>query len=528
MKCHLHRARLRGHCFSTLISLALSLAAAVAPAQLPDQPVTPPPEETSTRADKSDVAEKSVVKIYSTVRYPDCFKPWGKQTPASYIGSGVVIDGKRILTVAHVVSYASQVQIEANEAGDKLNATVEAICPEMDLAVLQLEDDSFFDTHPPLNRATQLPQTTDAVMVYGFPTGGSSMSITKGIVSRIEFTTYNYAATGLRMQVDAAINPGNSGGPAVVGDSMVGLAFAQLSRAENISYIIPCEEIDLFLNAISKGAYHGRPSLNVTVDALQNAALRSFLGADNTVHGVVVQRVGKVPPDSPLQKWDILTKIGHTEIDDEGLVRLESGLRVGFTYMLQQLATNGTVPLTVVRSGKLLRLQVPILVNPVRLLPALEGGYPDYFVYGPIVFSDASQELFTDLMVSRTWIGRLLDEGSPLVTRCDDFPEFDGERLVVVSSVFPHKLSRGYASPIAEVVKSVNGVPIRNLAHLVKVLRDCKDRFITVDFFGRNTRTLVFLRQQMVEDTDDILTENSVRNQGSREMMAIWNQKKDE
>src|SRR6185312_7661452 len=174
-----------------------------------------------------DAVANSVVKIFSTVRYPDVFKPWTKSAPSSITGSGVVIEGKRILSNAHVVEYASQVQIQANQSGDKISATVEAIAPGIDLAILKLDDESFFDTHPPLPRAKVLPEIKDTAMVYGYPEGGTSLSITKGIVSRIEFAPYNFPVSGLRIQLDAAINPGNSGGPAVVGDNMIGLAFSR-------------------------------------------------------------------------------------------------------------------------------------------------------------------------------------------------------------------------------------------------------------------------------------------------------------
>jgi len=51
--------------------------------------------------------------------------------------------------------------------------------------------------------------------VAGYPLGGDSLSITKGIVSRVTMTRYAHASNKLLgIQIDAAINPGNSGGPA--------------------------------------------------------------------------------------------------------------------------------------------------------------------------------------------------------------------------------------------------------------------------------------------------------------------------
>src|SRR5260370_2934618 len=134
--------------------------------------------------------ENSVVKILSTMRYPDPFKPWTTQAPSEATASGVVIEGKRILTNAHAVLYASQVQIQANAAGDKLSASVLAIAPGIDLAVLQLDDPSFFDTHPPVERASKLPQIKDPVPAYGFPTGGAMPVIPQGIAARDEVAAF--------------------------------------------------------------------------------------------------------------------------------------------------------------------------------------------------------------------------------------------------------------------------------------------------------------------------------------------------
>src|SRR5262245_39835456 len=158
----------------------------------------------------------SVVKITATMRQPDLTRPWTKHSPSEASGTGVVIEGKRILTNAHVVTYASQLFVESNQSSDKLPARVEAVSPGIDLAVLRLEDESFFDKRTPMARTEALPEVKETVLVYGYPQGGSTLSITKGIVSRIEFTGYGEGVSGVRVQIDAAINPGNSGGPALV------------------------------------------------------------------------------------------------------------------------------------------------------------------------------------------------------------------------------------------------------------------------------------------------------------------------
>lgn len=475
---------------------------------------------------KSAAVENSVVKVFATERYPDPYQPWTKQPPAEVSGSGVVIQGKRILSNAHLVLYASQVEVQANQSGDKVSATVEMIAPGIDLALLKVDDEAFFDSHPPLARASTLPGIKDAVMAYGYPEGGASLSITKGIVSRIEFTSYNFPVSGLRIQIDAAINPGNSGGPAVVGDKMVGLAFSHLGGADNIGYIIPNEEIELFLEDVKDGHYDGKPAMFDEFQTLENPALRAFLKLDKSVEGLVVHKPDSSDPAYPLKEWDVITKIGDTPVDDQGMIRFGPNLRVNFVYLIQKAAKNGKLPLTVVRGGKELQLQVPVSAQRPMLIPTLQGAYPDYFVYGPMVFSTATTEFIGGLSRTLNTPAALLISGSPLVTRMFDKPAFDGESLVVVSSpFFPHKLAKGYSNPVTQVVKSVNGTRIKNLPHLVQVLRDSKEPYIAVEFFNRHAETVIFPRAEMVAATEGILTDNGVRAQASANLLAIWNGK---
>ena len=115
---------------------------------------------------------------------------------------------------------------------------------------------------------------------------------------------------------------------------------------------------------------------------------------------------------------------------------------------------------------------------------------------------------------------------SPLITRALDPPDADLEELVVISSpFFPHKLSTGYSNPAGSVVYSVNGTRIKSLAHLVAVLRDLKDPFVTFEFDQKGGEALVFPRAAMVAATDEILNDNGVRAQGSADTLAVWQAK---
>ena len=198
------------------------------------------------RAEAQDQIRDLVVKIHATQQVPDLLRPWTKRSPQQVKGSGVVIDGKRILTNAHVVRYAKQIYVQPNQSASHIPAQVVALSPGMDLAVLKLDDESFFDNRGTLPFAYELPRVKDNVNVYGYPTGGTELSVTQGIVSRIEYTDYYYQSTGLRIQVDAALNFGNSGGPAVTAGKLVGLVFSLIQNAQNIGYLIPVEEIQLF------------------------------------------------------------------------------------------------------------------------------------------------------------------------------------------------------------------------------------------------------------------------------------------
>jgi S1-C subfamily serine protease len=463
---------------------------------------------------KESEIRNSVVKIFATQRMPDYLKPWDKQNAREISGSGVVIDGQRILTNAHVVEYAKQIYVQPHQSSDKFSASVVTLAPGMDLAILKLDDETFFKTRPPLSVAADLPEIKDSVSVYGYPMGGSSLSVTKGIVSRIGLAAYP-GEWGLQFQVDAALNPGNSGGPALVDGRMIGVVYSYFPNAQSIGYIIPAEEINEFLTISAKGKYQGKLSMWVQGQKLENHALRAKLGLEEGVTGDLIRSVPSKDAAYPLKQGDIITKIGNYAIDNAGMVRVKDGLHVHYAYLVPKLAKQDKIHLSILRQGKALEIDVPLYRDDKYVLKSLNGNYPSYFIYGPITFSTASSGSISALYAP-------LAPDSPLFWRGRDLVSFEGEELVLIVSAFPHKTIGGYANPVGRTVNQINGIKVKNLRHLVEMLRDTKDKFIELDFVEKNAEKIVLDRIEVEAAQEDLLADNGIRQPCSADVLPYW------
>src|SRR5438552_8814360 len=132
---------------------------------------------------------------------------------------------------------------------------------------------------------------------------------------------------------------------------------------------------------------------------------------------MVVHRPFDSAASYPLKEWDVITKIGDVPVDDEGMIKLGDTLRVRFPYMVQKLAVKDTVPLTIFRGGKELKINLPVLRQRPLVIPEIKRSYRLYFVYDPIVFSKATMDMIalgqrngktSELVGMLTYIGSLL------------------------------------------------------------------------------------------------------------------------
>ncbi len=424
----------------------------------------------------------SVVKISVIKQEYDYSQPWQKSKQSKSSGSGCIIEGNRILTCAHVVEFGEFIEIRKPKDSRKYTASIEYIAPEYDLAILRIEDSSFFRKTEPVTIG-DLPMSGNKLTVYGFPTGGNDLSITSGIVSRIENIEYSYSNhLDLGIQIDAAINPGNSGGPVISDTTLIGLVFQVRNSGQNIGYMIPTTVIKSFLNDIADSVYDGPVPLLLQWQSLESPTLRRCYGVLDTISGVLINKVnycsalrGYLRPD------DILIEVDSLMIQNDGSTYLSNGIKTTFETIIKNKVTNDTVHLRLLRQGVDTGIFVPLRYTYFKhyLLPKVNLE-PKYYIEGGFVFTTPSFNYFQN---ESYW--QFYNPYLSYIYYSRIFADNEKEEIVMIASVLPHKSNIGYHDLSNRIVEKVNSKTIRNFSDLVNVFKEDTDIFIIEDNTGR-------------------------------------------
>ncbi len=328
----------------------------------------------------------SVVKIHLTAKSFDISEPWNTST-ISGTGTGFVIKGHRIITNAHIVEDNTFIEVQLDGESKRYKASISFVSHETDLALITLDDQSFFDKVKPLELG-ELPDIHQKVSLYGYPVGGDALSITEGVISRIEYQNYVHSDLSyLAIQVDAAVNYGNSGGPAIVEKKVVGVVMQFDNEDDNSGgYIIPVNLLKRFLKDIDDGNFDGIPNLPIRTQYLESTALREGyykLPADKS--GILITKVcANTEAEDVLQQGDIITAIDGKKIENNGKVFGADNTRFVFLHYIDMHQMNDILKLNIVRKGKSKQINLPL--KDITIADQEFDQDPRYFIYGGYVF----------------------------------------------------------------------------------------------------------------------------------------------
>lgn len=459
---------------------------------------------------------QAIVKIYTVATRPDYDNPWNRMGPHTSTGSGAILVGQRILTNAHVVSNHTYLQVRRHGSARKYQAHVIAMANDADLALLGVEDPTFFEGVTPLELGT-LPRLQNEVTVLGFPTGGDTLSSTAGVVSRIEHRRYVHSGMSLlAAQLDAAINSGNSGGPVIAGNRLVGIVMQSLDRADNIGYMIPVPVVKHVLNDIADGHYDGFPDIGIRTQNLDQPSMKRMLQVAEPTTGVrITQVIPGSSADGQLAPGDVVTHIDMYPVADDGTVALLAGERTHFTYAVQAHQIGEVVRVGIIREGMSHTASIPLTTawGHHDLVPSWRYDVvPTYYIYGGLVLSPLSVDFL------RTWGPKwvhttpadLLNYYHHSVKSAPD------EEVVVLIKVLSSTLNTGYETAVNRRIVAVNNRPVRNLRHLVAMLEKQTEPFVSLT--TEQQQLLVFERTRIEVEHSDLLVTYGIRQDRSVDM----------
>jgi S1-C subfamily serine protease len=427
--------------------------------------------------------EEATVKIYAVYSEYDYDMPWQLAGQDRGVGSGCIISGNRVLTNAHVVANQTFIQVKRAGHAKRYNARVEIVAHECDLAILRVDDPAFFSGVKPLALGS-LPRMRDKVAVYGFPVGGEELSITEGVVSRIELTRYAHSgATLLTCQIDAAINPGNSGGPVIKDGRIVGIAFQGYTFAQSIGYMVPAPVIEHFLKDSAEGTYHGIPGLGIAWQDMENPGLRAHAKMSEKQTGILITYIAPgAATGAYLHIGDVLLAIEGKPIANDGTISFRGTERILFANEVQRKFMGQTINCRLMREGKGMDVTIP-LSTPLqsgRLVPFTQyDKAPTYYIVGGLVFQPLTMNYF------EVW-GKMEDVPPHLADYYYHGRQSEErQQVVVLTKVLGDELTVGYDDFKDHVIIRVNGHKISTIADLVKAIEENKGRYhVFMDEWG--------------------------------------------
>jgi len=378
------------------------------------------------------------------------------------LGSGVIVrrDGNKVyvLTNNHVVGEAEEISVKLSDQR-QFTAKLVGTDARKDLALVVFETK---DSVPiaALGNSDEL-QVGDWVLAVGNPLGFSS-TITSGIVSalgRHSMPGSNMASFTDYIQTDAAINQGNSGGALVnIYGEVVGInAWIASPSGGNVGlgFAIPINDAKKDIeDLLSKGkveygwlgAYIGN--------------LAQDLAADMKLEGVNGAFVSNIFKDSPadkagLQPGDYVTALNGITIDNANqLLQMVGNLRPGERARFE-----------LIRSGTPMTLTARIVAR--------------------------GEESEISKQANRVWPGLYITDVNQDIRKSLELPNSkDG---VVVAAV-----EQGSASAVAglrqgDVIESVNGRSVKNVADFYSVINTKKNTELSFRIFRQGVELVVGL-----------------------------------
>jgi len=259
-----------------------------------------------------DARSRTVRQVYAAASPSVVFVKSRESAAGTASGTGFLVDDAgTIVTNAHVVSGASDVQVRFEDNGAGVAAEVLGTDASSDIAVLRVDPSKTNGAKPLALANSDSVQVGDLAVAIGYPLG-LDRTATVGIVSGLgrDIKAPNGFSIDKVIQTDAPINPGNSGGPLLDGAGRVIGINSQIATtgagggSVGIGFAVPSNTVRSVVPRLRSGSAIKRAYLGISTTPTATGA-----GAE------VADVVAGAPADAAdLQVGDTITRVSGETI----------------------------------------------------------------------------------------------------------------------------------------------------------------------------------------------------------------------
>lgn len=444
------------------------------------------------------IAYGAVIHFTNHSVRPNVTKPWKAHDPTRGTGTGFVLAGRRLITNFHVIAFGASIRVERHGKPGNFEARLLCRSRLCDLALLTVDDDSFWQDLPHVTLQDAVPELDDTVVAVGYPLQARSVTVTRGVVSTVSLADLTLTMANpaqLQIQIDASINPGNSGGPVfnLETGQVVGVAFAGQQNTQGRGFIIPVTVLKLFLAIYEKHKnpeWGLLPELGIVTESLENPIMRkSCFGGEMPSHrnGCLVTEVDKFScSGGKLMAGDILLKIDGVIVSEKCEVVYRGEEWLPWTYLITRRPVGDHVNVVVLRKAQTGMEEVSFeieLTPPPKLLPRIiyVDYIPTYVIVGGLVILPAGFPLKLANLEEHNQMVNPLYQTLDALSREGQLSDRE-EQVCVLASVLAHSCNVTYDKLVGKIVSKVNGTEVKNMRQLASLVSSVDSGELVIDF----------------------------------------------
>ncbi len=420
-----------------------------------------------------DAIDRSVVAVDADV---DCWwplHPWAEHWLEPRSGTGVVLTDHRILTGANVVANAVNVRVRRADRPDTFTARVLSVARDVDLALLTVDDTTFFDGLDARPLAP-LPRVGSRVDACTFGESHVKPRRDRVRISGIDMSYVGTSSLPVPLLEDDYGLLGHDASCAALFDrgGLVGMSVLAAHDDGELPlwHTIASPVVRQFLDDVADGTRDGMPVLPLDLQQTTHPALRAALGAPAGLQGARVCSCGESLGDV-VREGDLLTRIDGLAVDAYGSVDAPGVGLVDWRWAVQRHQLGDEIELEIVRRGVPRTVRVRLRdTAPTRIpFPMWNEDAaptpPAYAFVGSWVFTDLTPEMYfgRSCIVDPLWPSPVRWTAARLAAQTVAWLP----SRVYLSRAVGDDLSRGYPNG---VVVSVQGRTVETMRDVAEIL----------------------------------------------------------